>query len=265
MRSDQDRKNNHLLLRYEQLNSDYLEQKADLTRSNKYSVIIWSLSIICIAFNISEFGAFMVMLYSVVFNFYQISSLFYLRYRLKRIKKQLFTSQYTNTHYQPKENLPPVTPQQAQKTPQTTQFDALDQELLNYLDTTLAFVRLRHRRQLHEIYLILNEMNIKNTALNIHQNIDSFDVKSIQQEIFLKLQQHMQTYLNYPATERFRFQSDLKSVPDLYLSQQLNRLLQDLLTLIQPLYTDDLNTFIQHQQFLQQQLNPTTPFQVYRE
>lgn len=251
--------------RYDLLTTDYVEQKAHLFRYGKYIIMIWVFIILCFIFNLFQSFAYALMLNIVAINFYQIIKFFYTYHQLKSIKKKIMLSTDYQDSLQLDAHLTPLASQELHYVShKTRQLNALSSEILKDRDEILLIVRLRHRRQINEIYNILNEVILQKTTLNLtkHQQVKT---EKIQKETFLNLKNIIHEYSNCPATERFRFQSDVNYIPDVWLSQQLNILLENLLHNIKFLYQHDLNLFLEHQKFLQQQVTAQSSFQIHRE
>ena len=135
---------------------------------------------------------------------------------------------------------------------------------MDYQLQVFPLIRVRHRTQMKEIYQILSEVMVKNTQIQrTEQHQQTLD--TLNDDTFLNLQTAIEHYLTYTQDQRFLFQAQLQNIPDLWLSKQLNQLLDGLLIKIEFLYQQDLIRLQDHQHFLQQQLNTVSTFQIQHE
>lgn len=131
-------------------------------------------------------------------------------------------------------------------------------ELKQYFQSELG---LRHRRQLNELHQIFQDIDTKITAsyILITQRNQLKQAQKICLEHVLK---SITFFLNFSKEQRLRFNQDLNSVPDLWFTKELNQAIACLLKEIEPLYTHDLQSLLDHQNFLQHSLKYENDFKI---
>ncbi|WP_111858588.1 hypothetical protein [Acinetobacter sp. CFCC 10889] len=131
-------------------------------------------------------------------------------------------------------------------------------ELKQYFQSNLG---LRHRRQLNELHQIFQDIENKNASTHIL--ITQRQALKNAQEICLEQTLDAITlFLDIPKEERLRFNQNLNNVPDLWFTQTLNKCIANLLKEIEPLYTHDLQSLLDHEKFLQQSLKQESDFKI---
>ena len=239
----------------------YQEQKTDLQRYSKSFLLIILIVIVCFYFQIFTSMAYAILFYFTGYFIFQIISFLYQYRQIAHIKQKY------PTHTQPVHAVftQPSTDQPALHVHQDIDPKTLlTSEMMDYQLQVFPLIRVRHRTQMKEIYQILSEVMVKKTQIQRTEQHQQ-TLNTLNDDTFLNLQTAIEHYLTYTQDQRFLFQAQLQNIPDLWLSQQLNQLLDGLLIKIEFLYQQDLIRLQDHQHFLQQQLNTVSAFQVQHE
>ena len=124
-----------------------------------------------------------------------------------------------------------------------------------------SYLGVRHKRQINEIYKIFKEVDLKlsnkNKFYKTRQSISKIQLTLLEQII-----EYTQQFLTYPRNEQTRFCRNLNNVPDLWFTQMLNKILDDLLKQVESIYNHDLQSLLDHQEFLHQSLKAEEDFKI---
>lgn len=126
------------------------------------------------------------------------------------------------------------------------------QQLNLYIQNTHPQL-LRHTDLINHLLDIFQE--IKRTPQQYLTATQKQDMVLFQRECLKNLQQDITQYLAYPLEVRQRYDQNLQSIPELWLTKQLQSHIEQLTQNIASLYENNLQALLDHQTLLEQKFN----------
>lgn len=131
-------------------------------------------------------------------------------------------------------------------------------QLNDYLYQVSAQLLGQHYHQIQSAIKIFNDIKITQDTSNLSQQKNE-ELHAFQQKCLARIKQDIDTYIAFDSNKRKRGNVDLHMVPNAWLTRQLLKHATHLVQKITFLYQDDLQSFIDHQTFVEQQFKNDEP------